>query len=362
MTRVANFTAGPAALPLPVLEQARDELLDFEGTGMSIMENSHRSKTYERVHEEALALLRELMAVPSSHQILFLQGGARGQFAMVPLNFLSSGKSADYLLTGVWSEGAFEEAKILGSARAAGSTKGVGYARVLRQEELELDPNAAYVHMTTNNTIYGTQWRREPDVGSVPLVADASSDILSRAIDVSKYALIYAGAQKNIGPSGVVVVIAREDFLSSARKDIPQVWRYATHAKAGSLWHTPPTFAIYLMRGVLRWVKSVGGLAQIERWNDEKAELLYSTIDADPEYWRCPVERESRSKMNVVWRLPSEALDEKFVKEATAAGLVGLKGYRTVGGIRASIYNAVSVADVRRLCDFMKAFAASNRP
>jgi len=362
MTRVSNFTAGPAALPLAVLEQARDELLDFEGSGMSIMENSHRSKTYERVHDEALALMRELMGVPSSHQVLFLQGGARGQFAMVPLNFLSSGKSADYLLTGVWSEGAFEEAQTLGKVRTAGSTKGVGYTRVLRQEELELDAGAAYVHMTTNNTIYGTQWRSEPEVGGVPLVADASSDILSRRIDVSKYAMIYAGAQKNIGPSGVVVVIAREDFLSSGRKDIPQVWRYATHAKANSLWHTPPTFAIYLVRGVLRWVKSVGGLAQIERWNDEKAALLYSTIDADPEYWRCPVERESRSKMNVVWRLPSEALDEKFVKEATAAGLVGLKGYRTVGGIRASIYNAVSVADVARLCDFMKAFAAANRP
>jgi phosphoserine aminotransferase len=361
MARVSNFTAGPAALPTAVLEHARDELLDYEGTGMSIMENSHRSKTYERVHDEALALMREILGVPSTHQVLFLQGGARGQFAMVPLNFLPSGKSADYLLTGVWSEGAYDEALTLGKARVAGSTKAVGYTRVLRQDELELDPNAAYVHMTTNNTIYGTQWPREPDVGSVPLIADASSDILSRRIDVSKYAMIYAGAQKNIGPSGLVVAIAREDLIASGRKDIPQVWRYATHAKANSLWHTPPTFAIYLMRGILRWVKSVGGLAQIERWNDEKADLLYSTIDADPEYWRCPVEKTSRSKMNVVFRLPTEALDEKFVKEATAAGLVGLKGYRTVGGIRASIYNAVSVDDVRKLVDFMKAFAASNR-
>jgi phosphoserine aminotransferase len=360
MSRVANFTAGPAALPLPVLEEAQRELLDYEGTGMSIMENSHRSKTFDAVHTEALSLLKELLAVPDGYHILFMQGGASHQFAMIPLNFLHAGKSADYLVTGHWSERALEEAQILGKARVAGSGKATSFMRIPSASELELDPQAAYVHMTTNNTIYGTEWTSEPATGAVPLIADASSDFLSRRIDVKKYGMIYAGAQKNIGPSGVLVGIVRQDLIDGARKDIPVIFRYATFAKNNSLFNTPPTFAIYLVRGVLRWVKAQGGLEKIEQLNAEKGKRLYGAIDASADYYKSPVDKGSRSLMNVVWRLPSEALEDKFVKDAGKAGLVGLKGHRSVGGIRASLYNAISVADVQKLCDFMAEFKRSN--
>ncbi|MBI4510409.1 MAG: 3-phosphoserine/phosphohydroxythreonine transaminase [Deltaproteobacteria bacterium] len=363
MTRVANFNAGPAALPVPVLERARDELLEFGKSGMSIMEHSHRGKAYEGVHNEAIALLREILAIPETHHVLFLQGGASLQFAMVPMNFLGAGKSADYINTGHWSERAIEETQLIGKVRIAGSTKvGKTFPRVPKPGEIQVDPAAAYVHTTTNNTIEGTQWQVEPDTGAVPLVADASSDILSRRIDVSRYGLIYAGAQKNIGPSGVVVVIARKDLVASGRKDIPTILRYSTFAEHNSLFNTPPSFAVYMVRNVMAWIKEVGGLPQIEAWNKEKGRLLYGTIDAHPDYYTSPVENESRSLMNVVWRLPSEALEEKFVKDATSAGLVGLKGHRSVGGMRASTYNAVTVDDVKKLCGFMEEFAKKNRP
>jgi phosphoserine aminotransferase len=360
MARVANFTAGPAALPLPVLERARDELLDFEGSGMSIMENSHRSKTYEKVHDEAIARLKVLLAIPAGYQVLFLQGGASQQFVMVPWNLLPPGKSADYILSGHWSERALKEAQALGKARVAGSTQELGYTRVPAANELSLDGDAAYCHFTTNNTIYGTQWPGEPDTGKVPLVADASSDILSRRIDVSRYGLLYAGAQKNLGPSGVTLVIIRDDLVAAGRKDLPTYMRYETHAKNNSLYNTPPTFAIYLVNLVLGWIEAEGGLGAMERRNDDKAKRLYAAIEARPDYYRCPVETASRSKMNVVFRLPSEALEEQFVQEATRAGMVGLKGHRSVGGIRASLYNAVSPEDVARLTDFMDGFARAN--
>jgi phosphoserine aminotransferase len=360
MARVANFTAGPAALPLPVLEEAQRELLDYQGTGMSIMENSHRSKTYEAVHNEAIALTKELLGVPDGYQVLFMQGGASQQFAMVPMNLLPAGKSADYLITGHWSERAFDEAQLVGKVRIAGTGKATGFMRIPQASELELDPQAAYLHMTTNNTIYGTEWFTEPATNGVPLIADASSDFLSRKIDVKKYAMIYAGAQKNIGPSGIVLGILRQDLIDGARKDIPTIFRYATFAKNNSLYNTPPTFAIYLVRGVLRWVKAQGGLDKIEAINLDKANRLYAAIDAAPDYWKCPVDKGSRSRMNVVWRLPNEALEEAFVKQAEKAGLVGLKGHRSVGGLRASIYNAVSVGDVQKLCDFMAEFRGKN--
>ncbi len=360
MTRVANFTAGPAALPLPVLEEAQRELTDYQGTGMSIMENSHRSKTYEAVHNEAIALLKELLGVPDGYQVLFLQGGASHQFAMLPLNLLPAGKSADYLITGHWSERAFDEAQLVGKARVAGTGKPSGFMRIPTANELELDPSAAYVHITSNNTIYGTEYFAEPSTGGVPLVADMSSDFLSRRLDVGKYGMIYAGAQKNIGPSGVLVAILRQELIDAGRKDIPTIFRYATHAKNNSLYNTPPTFAIYLVRGVLRWVKAQGGLAKIEAVNIDKATRLYATLDDAGGYYRCPVDAASRSRMNVVWRLPSEALEEKFVKDSEKAGLVGLKGHRSVGGLRASIYNAVSIADVQKLCGFMDEFRAKN--
>ncbi len=361
MTRVSNFNAGPAALPLPVLERAREELIEFQGTGMSIMEHSHRGKAYEGVHDEAIALLTEIAGIPSSHQVLFMQGGASAQFAILPMNFLH-GRSADYLHTGTWSKNAMEEAKHFGTVRVAASTEKDKFTRVPRPDELDLDPSAAYVHVTTNNTIEGTQYHYDPETRGVPLVADMSSDFLWKKPDLGRYALAYAGAQKNLGPSGVVVVVARKDFIESGRKDIPKIFKYSTFAANNSLYNTPPTFAIYLVRNVLAWIKSVGGVARLEEWNQEKARLLYAALDGRADYYRAPVEKASRSTMNVVFRLPTEALEEQFVKEATKAGLVGLKGHRSVGGIRASIYNAVTVDDVKKLVGFMDEFAKKNRP
>jgi phosphoserine aminotransferase len=357
--RVINFNAGPAGLPLPALERARDELLDFQGSGMSVMEHSHRGKEYEAVHNEAISLLTELLGIPDTHQVLFLTGGASQQFAQVPMNFLTPGASADYLMTGVWSEKAFDEAKYFGSPRIAATTVNADkrYTRVPKQAELQLDPKAAYVHLTTNNTIYGTQWHSTPEVGGVPLVADMSSDFMWKPMDVSRYAFIYAGAQKNIGPSGVVVVVAAKDFIARGRKDIPKIFRYSTHAESNSLYNTPPTLAIYLARNVLAWMKGIGGLAEMERRNREKGELLYGAIDRNADFFRAPVERESRSYMNVVFRLPTEPLEDAFVAEAKKAGMVGLKGYRSVGGIRVSTYNAVSVDNVKALVSFMEHFA-----
>jgi phosphoserine aminotransferase len=359
MPRVINFNAGPAALPLPALERARDEMLDFAGSGMSIMEHSHRGKAYEGVHNEAIALLRELLAIPDDYHVLFLQGGASHQFAMVPLNLLPPGRSADYILTGGWSEKAYQEAGRVGTARVAATTEvDKRYTRVPRQEELSLDPGAAYAHVTTNNTLFGTQWHWLPDTGAVPLVADMSSDFLWRRVDVSRFALIYAGAQKNIGPSGVTVVIARKDVVDGGRKDIPTIFRYATHASNNSLYNTPPTFGIYLVRNVLAYTKEIGGLEEIERRNRRKGEILYGAIDDKPDFFRAPVEKESRSFMNVVFRLPTEELEKRFISEAAKEGMVGLAGHRSTGGVRVSMYNAVEIASVERLVEFMRTFAA----
>lgn len=358
MARVHNFNPGPAGLPLPALERAQRELLDFEGTGMSIIEHSHRGKAFDAVHNEAISLLRRLLRVPDDYHVLFMQGGASMQFAVVPMNLLPPDRSADYILTGGWSEKAFEEAKRVGKARVAGSTAvDKRYTRIPRQDELSLDPDAAYVHMTTNNTLFGTQWHWLPETGGVPLVADMSSDILSRPMDISRFALIYAGAQKNIGPSGLTIVIVRKDLVDSARKDIPVIFRYATYAANNSLYNTPPTFAIYLMRNVLAYTLEVGGLEEVERRNRKKGELLYATLDANPDFFLAPVEKESRSFMNVVFRLPSEEMEKRFVAEAAKEGMVGLAGHRSTGGIRVSLYNAVSVESVERLTAFMRDFA-----
>lgn len=359
--RVLNFNPGPAALPLSALELARDELLDFEGTGMSILEHSHRGKHYEAVHAETVSLLRELLGIPDSHQVLFMQGGASMQFALVPMNLLHPGKSADYVVTGVWGEKAFAEAQLLGTAREAANTfDGELYRRVPRQDELSLDPNAAYLHFTTNNTIYGTQFFEYPDSGSVPLIADMSSDIAWRPIDVSKFDLIYAGAQKNIGPAGVTIVIAKKDLIASGRKDIPKIMRYATVAKEDSLHNTIPVFAVYMVRNVLRWLKAEGGTAAMEKRNRKKGDLLYGLIDEMPELYRCPVEKSSRSLMTAVFRLPSEDLEKKFVAEAEKRDMVGLKGHRSVGGIRVSMYNAMDPSGVETLVGFMREFAKAN--
>lgn len=360
--RAINFSAGPAGLPLPALEKARDELLDFAGTGMSIMEQSHRDKPYESVHRDAIERLTKLLGIPDTHTVLFLTGGASMQFALVPMNFLPAGKSADYVMTGVWSEKALDEAKLLGTTRIAATTRNPDgkYTRVPTQAELNLDPNAAYVHSTSNNTIYGTQFHALPDTGKVPHVCDMSSDFMWRPLDVSKFDFLYAGAQKNLGPSGVVVAIARKDFLATARKDIPKIFRYATHAENDSLYNTPPTLAIYLVRNVLEWMEGQGGLKGLEARNTKKAELLYGTLDALSGFYVAPVEKASRSVMNIVFRTPSEALDATFVAEAKKQNMIGLKGHRTAGGIRVSAYNAVSVQDIEALVSFMKQFAQSH--
>jgi phosphoserine aminotransferase len=358
MARVYNFNAGPAALPVAALERARDELLDFNGSGMSIIEHSHRGKEYEAVHDEAEALIRELLSVSDQYHVLFLQGGASQQFATVPMNLLPPGKSADYILTGGWSEKALDEAKLVGQTRVAATTaEGGKYTRIPEPSEIKLDPQAAYVHMTSNNTLFGTQWFDFPQTGDVPLVCDMSSDFLWRKFDVNRFGLVYAGAQKNAGPSGIVIVIVKKDLVEKGRKDIPKIFRYKTHADNRSLYNTPPTFSVYLVRNVLSWIKDQGGLAAMEKTNREKGRVLYGAIDALPDFYRCPVEKKSRSLMNVVFRLPSEALEEQFVAEAKKAKMVGIKGHRSVGGIRVSTYNAVSLEAVQAMAGFMGDFA-----
>ena len=357
MARVINFNAGPAALPLGALERAQKELLDIDGSGMSVMEHSHRGKVYEAVHNEAIALVKELMNVSDDYNILLLQGGASQQFAVVPMNLLPQGKSADYIQTGAWSQKAYKEAKVLGTARVAGNTeKDKKFSRIPKQSELELDSNAAYAHITSNNTIFGTQWHDFPDTGSVPLIADMSSDIAWRPIDVSKFGLIYAGAQKNLGPSGLVVVIVRKDLVEAGRKDIPVIFQYRTHVENNSLYNTPPTFSVYMLRNVLAEVKTMGGLTAMEKLNREKAALLYDAIDARSDIFACPVEKDSRSTMNVVFTLSTPELEAEFLAEAKKAKMEGLKGHRSVGGMRASIYNAVPREGVAALADLIKKF------
>ena len=357
MARAINFNAGPAALPLAALERAQKELLDLAGTGMSVMEHSHRGKAYEAVHNEAISLTRELFSVPDSYDVLFLQGGASQQFAVVPMNLLPQGKSADYILTGAWSQKAYKEAKTLGTVRVAASTeKDKKFGRVPAQNELDLDANAAYVHITSNNTIFGSQWHEFPNTGSVPLVADMSSDIGWRPLDVSKFGLIYAGAQKNLGPSGLVVVIVKKELVAQGRSDIPAIFQYRTHSENNSLYNTPPTFSVYVLRNVLDEMKKQGGLSAIEKVNREKAKLLYDVIDERSDFYASPVDKGSRSTMNVVWTLKTPELEAEFLSEAQKKGMIGLKGHRSVGGMRASIYNAVSLEWVKVLSDFMKGF------
>jgi phosphoserine aminotransferase len=357
MARTINFNAGPAALPLGALERAQKELLDLGGTGMSVMEHSHRGKAYEAVHNEAIALTKELLGVPDNYDILLLQGGASQQFAVIPMNLLPQGKSADYILTGAWSQKAYKEAKTIGTARVASSTeKDKKFTRVPAQNELDLDANAAYAHITSNNTIFGTQFAEFPNVGNVPLIADMSSDIAWRPIDVSKFGLIYAGAQKNLGPSGLALVIVRKDLVEAGRKDIPVIFQYRTHSENNSLYNTPPTFSVYVLRNVLSELKANGGLSAIEKINREKAKLLYDAIEARPDVFTAPVEKGSRSTMNVVFTLSTPELETEFLAEAKKRGMEGLKGHRSVGGMRASIYNAVSREWVAALAELISGF------
>lgn len=373
MTRAMNFNAGPAALPLAVLEQARDELLDFAGSGMSVMEHSHRGKVYEQVHEEALALVAELLGVSRDvWDVLFVTGGASTAFAQIPMNFLSRepGKAGSYVVTGAWGEKAVAEAKhvaalVGGEVHVAGSSlEGGTYVTVPKPSALDVPPGAAYLHFTSNETIHGVEYALSAEVpfpkADVPIVCDMSSDILGRAVDVSGLDLIYAGAQKNIGPSGVTIVVAKKALVARGRKDIPTIFQYRTHAANDSLYNTPPTFGIYLVRTTLAWLKAEGGVAAIDTRNRAKAKALYDAIDGSGGFYRCPVDVPCRSIMNVVWRLPTSELEDAFVKAAEKERMVGLKGHRSVGGIRASIYNAAEPAWCDALASFMCEFAKKN--
>jgi phosphoserine aminotransferase len=353
--RIHNFSAGPAVLPVSVLEEAQRDLVSLPGVGMSVLEISHRSKTFEDILARTEADLRLLGSLPSNYKVLFLQGGASLQFSMVPLNLMQAGSTADYIITGVWSQKALKEAQRVGPVNIAGTTEAESFARVPRQDELRITPGTSYVHFTTNNTIYGTQWQREPQVGERPLVADASSDMFSRPIDVAKYGLIYAGAQKNLGPSGVTLVIIRDDLLARSPTTLPTMLNYAVHAENGSMYNTPPCFGIYLMGLVAKWALASGGLAAIAETNERKAAALYAEIDRTG-FYRGTASVESRSRMNVTFRLRSEELERVFEKEATTAGFDGLKGHRSVGGMRASIYNAFPEEGIRALVSFMQEF------
>lgn len=362
MSRAMNFSAGPAALPLAALERAREEMLDFAGSGMSVMEQSHRGKVYETVHFEALDLVKKHLGVPDGYEVLFLQGGATMAFATVPMNLLPKGQVADYVVNGAWGEKAVSEGKLAaglgcGEVRVAASVD----FRVPRQGELALSPDAAYLHVTSNETIHGVQYGLpggEPFPETpAPLVCDMSSDILGRKVDVSRFALIYAGAQKNIGPSGVTIFVVRKDLVERARKDIPGIFQWRAHAEAKSLLNTPPTFGIYLMRETLRWLEREGGVEGMEARNRKKADTLYAAIESSGGFYTCPVEKGARSIMNVVFRLGTPELEAEFVKKAEAERMIGLKGHRVLGGVRASIYNAVEPAWVDALADFMKSFA-----
>ncbi|MEQ8523824.1 3-phosphoserine/phosphohydroxythreonine transaminase [Gracilimonas sp.] len=351
MKRVHNFSAGPAALPLEVLEIVQDELLDYHGTGTSIMEKSHRGKEYTKIDSEAKERLNRILGLGDDFHIMFLQGGATAQFMQIPFNFLHKDETADYINTGVWSQKAIKEAKLFGNVHVPFSSEEQDFTRVPTNKELKLSENPRYVHYTSNNTIYGTQFQSEPDSNGAPLICDASSDFISRPIDVDRYGLIYAGAQKNLGPSGVTVVIVRKDFLkTNTKKDIPTFLNYHSHSER--IFNTPPSFAVYMVNLVLQWVEEKGGIPYFQKLNNQKAELLYRTIDQD-DFYQGTAEKESRSKMNVTFRLPSKELEQSFLKEAEEHDLVALKGHRSVGGVRASIYNACTLESVQALTNFM---------
>ena len=357
--RIYNFSAGPAVLPLPVLKEAQRDLVALPGVGMSVMEISHRSKTFEDILARAVADMRELAGIPDHYKVLFLQGGASMQFSMVPMNLLTPGATADYIVTGDWGKKAVKEAKKVGTVKIAATTESGNFTRVPKPGELQFTPGAAYVHMTSNETIHGNEWFYVPDVGATPLVCDMSSDVFSRPIDIAKYGLIYAGAQKNLGPSGVTVVIVREDLLARSTDTLPAMMNYRIEAENGSMYNTPPAFGIYILGLVLKWLKGVGGLTAIDAINERKARALYAELDRSG-FWKPHADKDCRSRMNVTFRLATEDLEKKFAKEATAAGLDGLKGHRSVGGIRASIYNAFPEDGVTALVQFMREFERKN--
>ena len=357
--RIYNFSAGPSMLPLSVLEQARDDMMNYNGSGMSVMEMSHRSKVYDAIIKEAEADLREVMNIPDNYKVMFLQGGASMQFANVAMNLMKTGK-ADYIVTGQFSGKAYKEAQKFGDAHLAATTKEENFTRIPRQEELDLRADADYVHICYNNTIFGTKWDYIPETNGVPLVADMSSCILSEPVDVTKFGLIYAGAQKNVAPAGLTIVIAREDLLTEdLDKNVPTMCNYATMAENESMYNTPPCYPIYICGLVLKWIKGLGGLEAMKKINEEKAALLYNCLE-ESKLFSNPNDKASRSVMNVTFRAEDDEINAKFVKEATAAGFANIKGHRSVGGMRASIYNAMPTEGVAALCEFIKKFEAEN--
>ncbi len=358
--RIYNFSAGPAILPEDVLLEAQENLFSLPGVGMSILEISHRSKTFDKIIEEAKADLKILLDINDNYEILFLQGGASLQFSMVPLNLMPPKNKADYILTGSWSKKALKEAKRVGVVKIAASTEENKFNRIPKQSELNLDPDASYVHFTSNNTIYGTEWKSEPETGNVPLVCDASSDMLHKKIDVNKYGLIYAGAQKNMGPSGVTLVIIRKDLLERSADSLHTMLNYKIHVENNSMYNTPSTFGIYIIGLVTKWLKKNGGLDSMYKTNKEKAEILYNCIDNSNGFYKGHAQKDSRSLMNVTFNLATEELEKKLISEATAAGFDGLKGHRSVGGLRASIYNAFPKKGLEDLVVFMKEFQSKN--
>lgn len=359
MERVYNFSAGPSMLPLEVLKKASEEMTNYGGTGMSVMEMSHRSAAYKEIIEDAEKLMRSLMNIPDDYYVLFLQGGASSQFSMIPLNLMKTGK-ADYVITGQWAKKAYEEGCRYGDAYAVASSKDKTFSYIPKLEKSMFRPDADYVHITLNNTIYGTKYNNIPDTGNVPLVADISSCILSEELDVTKFGMLYAGAQKNIGPAGLTVVIIRKDLVGNARENTPVMFNYQIHADNGSMYNTPPTYSIYICKLVLEWIENMGGVKAIEKTNVEKAKILYDYLDSS-DFFKGTVVKEDRSLMNVPFLSPSDELNKKFIAEAKDAGFVNLAGHRTVGGMRASIYNAMPVEGVKALVEFMKKFEAENK-
>ena len=358
--RVYNFNAGPAAIPLEVLERVNEQWFNYQSSGMNVMEMSHRSKEYDAIHNETVARVKRLLGIGDDYHVLFLQGGASTQFGMIPMNFLPKGKVADYINTGTWSTKAIKEAKLFGDVNVAFDGNTVDFMRLPTKDELKLTEEAAYVHITSNNTIKGTQFFEFPDVGDAMLIGDMSSDILSHSFDASRFAMIYAGAQKNLGPSGVTLVVLREDLYSTALDGMTTMLSYKTHVDKNSLYNTPPSFSIYLMGEVLRWVEEQGGVAGMEQRNRAKADMLYGFFEENQEFFRCPVSPESRSWMNVCFRLPTEELEGRLINEGKAAGFIGLKGHRSVGGLRISMYNANGVESVEAVIAFMKDFMKRN--
>jgi phosphoserine aminotransferase len=360
MGRIYNFAAGPSTLPLPVLEEVSEKLVDYEKSGMSLIEMSHRSKTYDAVHTETVDRARELLEIPDDFHILLLQGGATLQFGMIPLAFLREGATADYIITGSWSKKAFDDAERVGKINVPWNGKTENYMRIPDERELQFSDTAAYVHLCSNETIGGIQWQTYPDTGGIPLIMDASSDIMSRPIPWDRVSMVYAGTQKNLAPSGMAFIVMSSALVEAARKDLPAYLRYDLHVDKGSLYNTPPTFIVWVTNLTLRWIADNGGMRGIEKLRDEKAGMLYDILDTSSDFYRSPVDATCRSKMNVVWRLPDEDLEKRFINEAEQEGLSGLKGHRSVGGCRASIYNAMPVEGVKALADFMKVFMEKN--